>query len=889
MMMRFSLCVVAVLLMHLCHACAAAPKHQVFIASHTHLDPGWLWPMETYFFNQVQYICNTLVQNLLNVLKPTSTTRVFNWCEVSFLERCWSAFNDHEKSLVTQLVKARRVGFVGGGFVMNDEAVTSFASVVDQMTLGHVFLARNFGLDAVPRTGWQIDPFGASAVMPLLLRGMNFTNHVIDRVDYSLKETWKKEKRLEFRWAGLLTHCLADHYSSPESFDFEGDPFANPPLTPRNATQRANEFVRIVLERAAYFRTDKLLILMGDDFRYVNANMMFQNIDRLLDAVNANSSQSGVVAEYGLVDEYFDAVEKDAPNLPVWDADQDLFPYRKNRQTPVPFQWFTGFYSSRPVLKREIRILEDLYRVSDSLLAVKGAEGSGCSECSSLLEDVKRAVAIVQHHDAITGTASNETVASYEAMIRVAAEKSVHIAAQLTSGSATSVKWKDDVGYVAVVDSVPSVLNVFNSLGWPREELICVALDPEIAKLSAVGIRGKISQRDDDGGTLCFVAMLPAFGIMSYVVDTGLGTDGFGKWVSHAAGAPVVLSNRFVKAEFDETGTLVSMNGIPITASGVSFNTSNIPNEYMSNRYYFIPNTTDISGYHSVPPDETAGVFVLRGPVFDELTQVRAKNFSTTFRVVKSAVTVELGGQLLTRVRVGPIAWNRDVALRIQVGNSQLSSRLFTDQNGFVMRERSVYCSNCSVGGLFNPSTVAATMLVSSQNNITLLMDRPHGVAHDGRGTMFVVLHRRFNCTNSPVLGQPLNDTTVAHVHFALRVGQSSARSWRTLSSLFNHPSFVLVGKSLQQQNATYLSSPTGLHRDLHFYLSHLSPRERVLRLYNGGTESVLVNWQQILRTSPLQKAVRTSLNVVHAWPFASTNVTLFRPLAYETIKFDAD
>ncbi len=89
------------------------------------------------------------------------------------------------------------------------------------MALGHRFIARTFGPQYVPRVSWQIDPFGASAAVAWLFASF-IDYHVVDRVDFALKRKWIAERALEFEWsAGMFTHCLEEHYSSPEGFDFE--------------------------------------------------------------------------------------------------------------------------------------------------------------------------------------------------------------------------------------------------------------------------------------------------------------------------------------------------------------------------------------------------------------------------------------------------------------------------------------------------------------------------------------------------------------------------------------------------------------------------------------------------------------------------------------------
>lgn len=54
-----------------------------------------------------------------------------------------------------------------GGMCMHDEATPHYIDLIDQTTLGHQFIKEEFG--KIPRVGWQIDPFGHSAVQAYLL------------------------------------------------------------------------------------------------------------------------------------------------------------------------------------------------------------------------------------------------------------------------------------------------------------------------------------------------------------------------------------------------------------------------------------------------------------------------------------------------------------------------------------------------------------------------------------------------------------------------------------------------------------------------------------------------------------------------------------------------
>lgn len=54
-----------------------------------------------------------------------------------------------------------------GGMCMHDEASPHYIDMIDQTTLGHRFIKEEFNV--TPRIGWQIDPFGHSAVQAYLL------------------------------------------------------------------------------------------------------------------------------------------------------------------------------------------------------------------------------------------------------------------------------------------------------------------------------------------------------------------------------------------------------------------------------------------------------------------------------------------------------------------------------------------------------------------------------------------------------------------------------------------------------------------------------------------------------------------------------------------------
>ena len=56
--------------------------------------------------------------------------------ETLFFWKWWTEQNDNVHSQVNNLVTNGQLEFVGGGWTMNDEAVTHYQSIIDQFTLG---------------------------------------------------------------------------------------------------------------------------------------------------------------------------------------------------------------------------------------------------------------------------------------------------------------------------------------------------------------------------------------------------------------------------------------------------------------------------------------------------------------------------------------------------------------------------------------------------------------------------------------------------------------------------------------------------------------------------------------------------------------------------------
>ena len=65
--------------------------------------------------------------------------------EMAFFEMWWREQNPSIQQKVRQLVGEGRLEFVGGGMTQNDEAVTHYSAILDNLSLGMKFILDTFG------------------------------------------------------------------------------------------------------------------------------------------------------------------------------------------------------------------------------------------------------------------------------------------------------------------------------------------------------------------------------------------------------------------------------------------------------------------------------------------------------------------------------------------------------------------------------------------------------------------------------------------------------------------------------------------------------------------------------------------------------------------------
>ncbi|KAL6605857.1 hypothetical protein ACP70R_041510 [Stipagrostis hirtigluma subsp. patula] len=571
-----------------------AEKLKVFVAPHSHNDPGWIRTVEEYYERKSRNILDTIVDSL-----SKDSRRKFIWEEMSYLERWWRDAPRKKQETFAKLVRDGQLEIVSGGWVMNDEANSHYFAIIEQMMEGNTWLNDTVGV--VPKNSWSIDPFGYSSTMAYLLRRMGFHNMVIQRTHYELKKELAMKKNLEYLWrqnwdieetTDIFVHMMPfysydiPHTCGPEpavccqfdfarmpGFSYEYCPWRFDPVetNPENVQERATKLLDQYRKKSTLYRTNTLLIPLGDDFRYVStqeAEAQFRNYEKLFDYINSHPHLNAEV-KFGTLEDYFSTLRDEAEKINYSRSGElgsaelqgfptlsgDFFTYADRNQ-----DYWSGYYVSRPFFKAVDRVLEQTLRASEIL----GSFVLGyCQrfQCAKLpisfahkLTAARRNLALFQHHDGVTGTAKDHVVVDYGTRMHTSLQDlqlfmsravevllgDVHDRSDptlLSHFEPVQERSKYDVQPVHKVidphEGKAHSIVLFNPLEQTRDEIVMVVVsNPDVSVLNSNGscLKSQISpewqyvsgEKISTGQhRLYWRASVPALGLETYYITTG--------------------------------------------------------------------------------------------------------------------------------------------------------------------------------------------------------------------------------------------------------------------------------------------------------------------------------------------------------------------------------
>ncbi|GMH25687.1 hypothetical protein Nepgr_027530 [Nepenthes gracilis] len=788
-------------------------KINVHLVPHSHDDVGWLKTVDQYFAGANNSIRGACVQNVLDSVISAlleDENRKFIYVEMAFFQRWWRQQSPKLKAKVKELVNLGQLEFINGGMCMHDEATPHYVDLIDQTTRGHQFIKNEFG--QIPRVGWQIDPFGHSAVQAYLLGAeLGFDSLYFARIDYQDRAKRKDDKKLEVVWRGsrslgstsqIFSGIFPKHYDPPEGFSFEINDVSSPVqddvlLFDYNVQERVNDFVAAAVAQANVTRTNHIMWTMGEDFRYQYANSWFRQMDKLIHYVNMDGR---VNALYSTPSIYTDAKYAENKSWPL--KTDDFFPYADH-----PNAYWTGYFTSRPAFKGYVRMMSGYYLAARQLEFFKGRSDAGPNT-----DTMADALAIVQHHDAVSGTERQHVAADYAKQLHlgyVEAEKLVASSLAFLStkhGSAETVFEQCpflNLSYCPPSETILSdgknlVVVVYNPLGWNREEVIRIPVyfdkvlvtdfegrevESQIlpvtdSSLSITNDYVKAYLGKPSGGTnkywLAFSVSAPPLGFSTYFVSSAkladIGASSTISLMYTAQGSTndtIEIGQGSLKLLYSArdgqlTHYVNSRNSVT-TAAMQSFsyyygNDGTDKDPQASGAYVFRPN-----GTYSIEYEGQVPLTIMRGPLLDEVHQQLNSWLYQITRVYKGKEHAEV------EFAIGPIPVDDGIGKEIitQITTSMKTNKTFyTDSNGrdFIKRVRDYRTDwdldvNQPIAGNYYPINLGI-YIQDDTMELSVLVDRSVGGSSIADGQIELMLHRRLLHDDSRGVGEALNETT---------------------------------------------------------------------------------------------------------------------------------
>jgi hypothetical protein len=153
----------------------------------------------------------------------------------------------------------------------------------------------------------------------------------------------------------------------------------------------------------------------GDDFNFVHAQQMYLKMEVLIVIIRSNPKYGGLKRfkiNFATPTDYLNAVEQNIDNLEREDPDFQLYLDQEN-------DIWTGFYSTRPRLKLEMRQFLRIFSSVRNLMALSFQRKISATILNlelvflKFIDSCSEFIGLVTHDDAITGTCTQEVAMDY--------------------------------------------------------------------------------------------------------------------------------------------------------------------------------------------------------------------------------------------------------------------------------------------------------------------------------------------------------------------------------------------------------------------------------------------------------------------------------------------
>ncbi|XP_041364636.1 lysosomal alpha-mannosidase-like [Gigantopelta aegis] len=835
----------------------------VHLIAHSHDDVGWLKTVEEYYTGRhtipysksfvygkecIACILKSVIPQLL-----ANPERRFIFIEMAFFSRFWNESDTKTRANIVKLIRERRLEFATGGWCMSDAATTYYNDIIDQHTLGFNFINTHFGKCAQSNIAWHVDQFGHSREHSSIFAQMGFDAIFLGRISDQDRNNRKVDQNMEHIWnasprnledrASLFTHVNHEGYYAPKYFLMEG---WNEDHILLQKAEYVDSFLNVVNKIATFYKTNHIQIEMGSDFAYSKAHEWFSNLDDLIQFANERQATgSKVNLLYSTPSCYLHYVH--AANFTWTEKNDDYFPYGTGWG-----EYWTGFYTSKGGLKKHVKDAGALLQACKQL-NVFTSPHSGPDRVQTL----KEGMAVLQHHDAITGTEKEAVVRDYNKLLSVgrhSCQSVVSDAYKTLSGDVHQPK--QEFCPLLNISSCPPtekyskfIATMYNPLSrsvtsWirlPVTKSEYRVVDPsgnvvpnEVLPLSESTFHIPERPTSSPKNDLIFKVQLPPLGFKSYVVESHSDAEAGSKpQFMPIYSNKMKISNNLLTVTIDkEWGTITQIANVE---SGIFINLKQELQYYEgmsaalkpSGAYIFNPRGVTAKSFHS-----SVITTVLKGKLVTEVHQNFSDWASQVIRLYDSTNYVEI------EWTVGPIPVAEDYLGKevIAMYKSDLNNhgKFYTDSNGREIMERRrnhrdtwVLEEHSPVASNYYPVTSKIFITDPTRNiQLTVLTDRCQGGSSIRDGEIELMLHRRTtrddNLGVSEVLsekGQDGQGLILRGKHYLfIDTIEKSARLHREMSQQIHLPptlSFMPLRTSYEEWQKNHALSWSGLQNAL--------------------------------------------------------------------------
>eukprot|EP00932_Pfiesteria_piscicida_P000367 SRR837773.10358.p1 GENE.SRR837773.10358~~SRR837773.10358.p1 ORF type:complete len:789 (-),score=310.03 SRR837773.10358:64-2187(-) len=606
---------------------------------------------------------------------------------------------------------------------------------------------------------------------------------------------------------------------------------------------------------------------MGSDFQWENAHEWYYNLDKIIKYVNQDGR---VQALYSTPEIYIDAKIKEAQSVAWPLKTDDFFPYADGAH-----QFWSGYFTSRPALKRYIRDSSAFLQVVRQMATLGlGHE----APANAGVEKLAEALGVLQHHDAVSGTAKQHVTFDYAMRLAVGRSRAmpaVNEALSTLTGAKASFNYcilrNESVCESTQQAAKDADIVLWNGLAQPRTEVVELPIDA--ANGQVVDSKGKVvpsqvvpsphsvtnygPNTQGSKQTLVFQAEVPAMGYQSYRYVAKSSTKARHAKVKKVgkAATDFMLENEFVSLQFcgnnlckmtnKETGSSIKAEQSWLWYQS---STGNDVAGQKSGAYIFRPNKTEATPVFTGTPTLT----LVKGDLADEVHQTFGPWVSQRIRLAKGERHAEI------TYTVGPIpvgdGKGKEVVSRFSTDIAN-NGECFVDSNGREMlphkkdyRQSWNFTQTEPVAGNYFPITTAA-FIKDSKAQLTLLTETSQagsGCVHEGQLEMMV--HRDILEDDGRGVGEPLNETEYVTPYVGDNQGQhygpglvirgkhllsleapaSAAKHWRPLQDRLYIPVMPFFAGS-QPHSASYSALTKALPTNVQLISLQTWDKETVL------------------------------------------------------------